>query len=52
MTIFCFSFHFSIHFYKSNFVNGTFKNGNAINIFKYEIMIDFMVTYVSIIYQD
>ena len=52
MTIFFFLFIFQLIFINQIFVNDTFKSGNSINIFKYEIMIDYMVMYESIIYQE
>ena len=52
MTIFSFLFIFQLIFINRIFVNGIFKSGNAMNIFKYGIMIEYMVMYESIIYQD
>ena len=52
MTIFFFLFIFQLIFINRIFVNGIFKSGNAMNIFKYGIMIEYMVMYESIIYQD
>ena len=49
---FLFLFIFQLIFINRIFVNGTFKSGNAINIFKYGIMIDYMAMYEDIIYQD